>query len=213
MKAQWWLIGVVTAIAVGGAGCGQVAAVSHNQPARSRDNAVLTAAPRVRVRIINGIDPQQPAMRIKRRARRRAVTASVRMVTSAILPKGAREVARLHDKYLREPGEVSACDPIVDATTLWRVRKSAGKLEHFLIHHVPRGMTNDGTGSTSSGGVTTSYLVSDVPSGKQAAERTLLFTFARVGRATELRVDGLTIPSGAVCMSGGGGDAAPSASS
>jgi hypothetical protein len=96
---------------------------------------------------------------------------------------------------------VSACDPIVDATTLWLIRGSAGKLTTFLLGHVPPGMTNDETGSSTSGGFTTSYSVADVPLGKHPAQRTLVFTFGPAGQATALRVDALTIPSGSMCMS------------
>jgi hypothetical protein len=197
MRAQWWLVGVVGAIALSGAGCGQSPAVSQ--------------AARVRVRIINGTDFQQPPQPITQSAKRHAVAAATRMVTMAIVPPGSSTVARLDGKDLTEPAQVSACDPIVDATTLWLVREPAGKLTTFLVHHVPRGMRNDEAGSMSSGGVTTSYSVADMPLGKHPPQRTLIFTFAPVGRATGLRVDALTIPSSAACMSAGGNGAeAPS---
>jgi hypothetical protein len=210
MKARWWLIGVVSAIALGGTGCGQSPAPLHKQPARSDDHAALTAATRVRVRIINGIGPVEPGAHITRAARQHAVAASIRIVSSAVLPRGSREVARLPGRNLSEPAQISACDPIVEATTLWLIHGSAGDLADFLVDHVPPGMTNQGTGSLTSGGVTTSESVSDIPGGKHPPQETLLFTFGPAGRAgaTGLRVDALTVPSGAVCMSAGG-NAAP----
>jgi hypothetical protein len=212
MKAQWWLIGVVSAIALGGTGCGQAPAPLHNQPARSDDHTAMTATSRVRVRIINGMGPAEPAMHITGEAKQHAVAAAIRMVKSAVLPPGSRDVARLPGKTLSEPAQVSACDPIVDATTLWLVRGSAESLTTFLAGHVPPGMRNDETGSSTSGGVTTSYSVADMPLGKHPPQRTLVFTFWPVSRAraTRLRVDALTVPSGALCLSGGDGTAVPS---
>jgi len=201
MKARWWLISVVGAIALCATGCGQSPAPLHKRLVHSDGRAALTAATRVRVRIINGIDQAQPPSRITREARGHAVAAAIRMVKSAILPTGSRAVARLPGNNLTEPAQVPACDPIVDATTLWLIRGSAGKLTTFLAGHVPPGMRNDESGSSTSRGVTTSYSVADVPLGKSSAQRTLVFTFGPVGRATGLRVDALTIPSGAICMS------------
>jgi hypothetical protein len=205
MRARWWLIGVVSAIALGATGCGEPAAPVHKQPGRSGDHTALTAAVRARVRIINGMDDSQPPQPMTPAVRRHAVAASIRLVTSAIVPPGSRDVARLAGKDLSGPAQVSACDPIVDATTLWLIRGPASRLTAFLLDHVPPGMRNDETGSLSSGGVTTSYSVADVPLGKHPSQRTLVFTFASVGRATGLRVDALTIPSPAICMSAGGG--------
>lgn len=201
MKAQWWLIGVVSAIALGGTACGQSPAPLHKQPARPGDRAALAAAARVRVRMINGTDQAQPPIRVPRAASRPAVAAAIRMAKSAILPPGSRAVARLPGKDLSEPAQVSACDPLVDATTLWIIRGSAGNLTTFLVDHAPPGMRNDENGSSTSGGVTTSYSVADMPLGKHPSQRELVFTFGPVGRATGLRVDALTIPSGALCMS------------
>jgi hypothetical protein len=201
MKAQWRLISVVGAIALGVTGCGQSPAPSHKRPVHSDGSAALIAATRVRVRIINGMDLVQPGIRITRAARQHAVAAAISVAKSAILPPGSRAVARLSGKDLREPAQVSACDPIVDATTLWLIRGSAGNLTAFLVDHVPPGMRNEEAGSSTSGGVTTSYSVADVPSGKHSAQRTLVFTFGPVGRATGLRVDAMTIPSGAGCAS------------
>jgi hypothetical protein len=206
MRAQWWLVGVIGAIALSGTACGQSPAAPHNPPSHGRTT-------RVRVRIINGTDAQQPPQPVAQAAKRHAVAAAIRMVTMAIVPPGSSDVARLDGKDLTEPAQVSACDPLVDATTLWLVREPAGKLTIFLLHHVPRGMRNDEAGSMSSGGVTTSYSVADMPAGKHPAQRTLIFTFAPVGRAIGLRVDALTIPSGASCMSAGGGNAAEAPSS
>jgi hypothetical protein len=213
MKAQWWLIGVVGAIALGGTGCGQSPAPLPKQPTRSDDRAALTAATRVHVRIINGIGPAEPGMHITRAARQHAVAAATRIVRSAILPPGSRGVARPPGKDLSEPALSSACDPLVDATTLWLVPGSAGDLAAFLADHIPPGMTSEGTGSLTSGGVTTSQSVSDVPRGRNSSQQTLIFTFGPVGRAgaTGLRVDALTVPSGGFCMSAGGNaGAAPS---
>jgi hypothetical protein len=207
VKARWWLIGVVSAIALGGTGCGQSPAPSPKQPARSHDRVALTAATRVRVRIINGTDQAQPPMRITREAREHAVAAAIRMVKSAVLPPGSRDVTRLPGKTLSEPAQLSACDPLADATTLWLVSGSAGRLTTFLVGHVPPGMSNDETGSSTLRGVTTSYSVADVPRGKHPPQETLVFTFWPVGRAHAigLRVDALTVPSGALCMSAGSG--------
>jgi hypothetical protein len=210
MRAQWLLVGVVSAIALGGTGCGQSPAVSHNQSAPSPARTTLAATTRVRVRIINGMDAQQRPQPITQAAKRHAVAAAIRMVTMAIVPPGSSDVAHLGGRDLTEPAQVSACDPIVDATTLWLIRGSAGRLTTFLLRHVPRGMRNDEAGSMTSGGVTTSYSVADVPAGKHPPQRTLVFTFAPVGRATGLRVDALTIPSRASCMSAGGGAEATS---
>jgi len=211
MIARWCLVGVVSAIALGGTGCGQSPAVPHSQASPSHSRATVATATQVRVRIINGTDFQQPPGPVTQSAKRHAVAAATRMVTMAIVPPGSSAVARLDGKDLTEPAQVSACDPIVDATTLWLVRESAGKLTTFLVHHVPRGMRNDEAGSMTSGGVTTSYSVADMPMGKHPPQRTLVFTFAPVGRATGLRVDALTIPSRAVCMNAGGsGVEAPS---
>jgi hypothetical protein len=207
MKARWWLVGIASAIALGGTGCGQSPASSLRQTARPYDRVALAAATRVRVRIINGVDQAQPPIRITREARGHAVAAAIRMVRSAIVPPGSRDVARLPGNSLSEPAQLSACDPIADATTLWLIRGSAGKLTAFLVHHVPPGMTNQGTGTSTSGGVTTSDSVADIPGGKHPAQETLLFTFGPLGRArgTGLRVDALTVPSGALCMSAGSG--------
>jgi hypothetical protein len=210
MKAQWWLIGVVGAIALGGAGCGQSPAPSPPSHHLGRTIARNTTAARVRVRILNGMGPAEPGMHITRAAREHAVAAAIRVVGRAILPPGSRDVARLPGKTLSEPAQVSACDPLVDATTLWLVRGPAGTLTTFLVGHVPPGMTNDESGSMTLRGVTTSYSVADIPRGKHPAQETLIFTFWPVGRATGLRVDALTVPSGALCMSGGGGNAVPS---
>jgi hypothetical protein len=206
MNARWWLIGVVSALALGGTGCGQLPAASHKEPARSHGRVTVTAATRVRVRIINGIGPVEPGAHITRAARQHAVAAAIRIVSSAILPPGFREVARLPGSNLSEPAQEVACNPIVDATTLWLLRGPAGDLAAYLVDHVPPGMTNDGTGSLTSGGVTTSASVSDIPRGKHPAQQTLIFTFGSVGRAgaTGLRVDALAVPSSAVCMSAGG---------
>ena len=212
MKAQWWLIGVVGAISLGATGCGQSPAPLHNRPAHSDGPAALTGATGVRVRIINGMDAAEPAMHITRVARQHAVATAIRIVSRAILPSGSRDVARLPGKTLKEPAQVSACDPLVDATSLWLIRGSAGTLETFLADHVPPGMANEEIGSATLRGVTTSYSVADIPRGKHPSQETLVFTFWPVsrGRATGLRVDALTVPSGALCMSGGGGDAVPS---
>jgi hypothetical protein len=196
MRARWWLMGVVCAIALGATGCGQPAAPLHKQPP-------LTAATWVRVRVINGMDVSQFPQPMTPAVRQHAVAVSIRLVRSAIVPPGSREVAHLVGKNLSEPAQESACNPIVDATTLWLFRGAASGLTTFLIDHVPPGMTNEGTGSLTSGGVATSYSVADIPGGKHPAQRTLLFTFGPVGRATGLRVDALTIPSGASCASSG----------
>jgi hypothetical protein len=201
MKARWWLIGVVGALSLGATGCGQSPAPLHARPVHSDGPAALTSATRVRVLIINGTDQAQPPRRITREARGQAVAAAIRLVKNAVLPPGSRNVARLPGHNLSEPAQVSACDPLVDATTLWLIRGSAGKLMTFLVGHVPPGMRNDESGSSSSGGVTTSYSVADIPLGKHSGQRTLVFTFGPVGRATGLRVDALTIPSGSICMS------------
>jgi len=212
MKAQWWLIGIVGAISLGATGCGQSPAPLHKRPVHSDGPAALTSATRLRVRIVNGTDQAQPPGRITRKARDQAVAAAIRVVKSAILPPGSRNVARLPGKTLQEPAQVSACDPLVDATSLWLIRGSSGTLQTFLVGHVPAGMTNEETGSATLRGVTTSYSVADIPRGKHPSQETLVFTFWPVGRAraTGLRVDALTVPYGALCMSGGGGDAVPS---
>jgi hypothetical protein len=206
MNARWWLIGLAGAIALGAAGCGLGPdPLQHKQPARPDDYAALTGTPRVRVRIINGIGPVEPGAHITRAARQHAVAAAIRMVKGAVLPPGSRDVTRLPGKTLGEPAQVSACDPLADATTLWLISGSAGKLTTFLVGHVPPGMSNDETGSSTLRGVTTSYSVADVPRGKHPPQETLVFTFWPVGRATGLRVDALTVPSGALCLSAGSG--------
>jgi hypothetical protein len=204
MKAQWWLTGVVGAIALGATGCSLGPdPMQHTQPTRPDDHAALTGASRVHVRITNGTDPAQAPVRVTPAASQHAVAAAIRIVKSAILPGGSRAIAQLPGKNLSEPAQVSACDPIVDATTLWLISGSASKLTAFLVHHVPPGMTNQETGSSTSGGVTTSDSVADVPRGKHPPQETLIFTFGPAGRANTigLRVDALTVPSGALCMS------------
>jgi hypothetical protein len=112
-------------------------------------------------------------------------------------------VSRRPASVPREPFQLSACDPIEDATELWLVPGSPEALMTFLRASPPAGMTAQayGTGSQPIG-VTTSYFVADVPPGNDPAN-TLVFTFAPAGRDTGLRVDALAVPAGSACHSAG----------
>jgi hypothetical protein len=197
VTTRWWLISVAGALAFAGTGCGLSSAPSHQQSA-------MIAAAEARVRTIAGVPAPLPVRPVTPVARRVAVAAAVRMLAGAVAPPGARAVASLSDRYLDGAAQLPGCNPVEDGTRLWLVPGSGGSLARFLLTHLPAGMRNQVAGGSTASGVPTSYVIVDVPGGNHP-QGSLVFTFARIGSDTGLRVDALTVPSGADCASGGGG--------
>jgi hypothetical protein len=191
---------VAGALAFAGTGCG----LSGLSPAPSHQASAMAAATGARVRTIAGVPAALPVRPVTPVARRLAVAAAVRMLAGAVVPPGARAVASLSDRYLDGAAQLPGCNPVEDGTRLWLVSGSAGSLTRFLLTHLPAGMRHEVAGGSSAFGVPTSYVIVDVPGGHHPAG-SLVFTFARIGSDTGLRVDAITVPSGAVCASGGGG--------
>jgi hypothetical protein len=195
MSARW-LGGLTFAVALAATGCGQ-------SPAPPPAHAARIGSAGVRVRTINGSDLPASPMPVTPAAGQHAIAAAIRTAASAILPPGSRAVSRRPANVPPEPFQLSACNPIEDATELWLVPGFAEDLMTFLRANPPAGMTAQafGTGGQPTGDATT-YFVADVPPGNQPAN-TLVFTFAAAGRDTGLRVDALSVPAGAACASAG----------
>jgi hypothetical protein len=188
---------VVGALAFAGTGCGL-------SPGPSQQQSAMTAAAGLRVRSIAGAPVPPLARPVTPVARRLAVAAAIGLLAGAVVPPDARAVASLSDRDLDGPAQLPACNPIEDGARLWLVPGSAGSLASFLPTHLPAGMRNQVEGGSTAAGVPTSGVIVDVPGGNHPQE-SLVFTFTRIGGDTGLRVDALTVPSGADCISAGGG--------
>src|SRR5260370_37670697 len=152
---------------------------------------------------ISSVDPPVPARPIAPAAQQDAVAEANRLLASAVLPPGSRPVAHLPGRHLAGPAQLPACNPIEDATRLWAIPEAPTPLSAFLVSHVPTNMTNQVHGGSTFRGVPISYVVVDARTASSSDE--LVFTFARVGSWTGLRVDAVTVLRGATCLGGGSG--------
>jgi hypothetical protein len=189
------LLILMSAVALGGAGCGQLAAPSHV-------HAGLAAASRAPDPTRTGPDlPQAPARPVRPVAAHRAIEFAQRMLASAIVPPGSRALVRLRNPHIADPGLLQiACNPFEDVTEWWVVPGSPGRVAAFLNAHVPHGMTvgvRDGHGTIHR--APGPEFESDLTAGMHL-HGALDFTFAAVGRKTKLRVDAVDVPVGAFCV-------------
>ena len=202
MDARWQLIGVLGGIVLAGSGCGSLA--PHTP-------ATMTAA-RGWLRTIAGAPV--PAGHVTRVARLNAAGQASRLLAGALLPPGSHPVAKLPGRALDQPAQLEGCNPLEDAGRLWLTPEAPAAVTAFLTGHVPAGTTNSVRGESTLAGRPTSFVVVDdvlrrsrdgklVDTGAE-----LVFTFARSGSRTGVRVDAITVPPGAACLSGGGGQSA-----
>jgi hypothetical protein len=127
------------------------------------------------------------------------------MLDEVIVPGGARRVAHAPGTRLGVPAQSVVCNPLIDDARYWLVPGSPATLVAFLGTHVPVGMAKSGNGALTSGGVVRSYDVVDAPANQKVVDDSVVFTLAAVGpHSTGLRIDAMTVPTGADCMSGGG---------
>jgi hypothetical protein len=202
MNARWQLTGVLGGIVLAAASCATLA---------PRTPATMTAD-RGWSRTIAGAPI--PTGHVTRDARQHAADNASRLLASALLPPDSHPVAKLPGRALDQPAQLEGCNPLEDAGRLWLTPEAPAAVTAFLTGHVPAGTTNSVRGGSTLAGRPTSFVVVDdvarrSPDGKLAdTGAELVFTFARVGSLTGVRVDAITVPPGAACLSGGGGQSA-----
>jgi len=218
MNAQGRLIAMFAGIVLAGTGCGLLPtapSVSHPQashPSASHAPASQTPASHASirgwVRTTAGTPIPPMAGRVTAASRHQAIADADRLLVSAVMPPGSRPVAQLPESAVAQPAQLPGCDPVEDAGRFWVLPQAPAAVTAFLVSHVPAGTRNSVQGGSTSEGRLTSFVVVDDAS-RRGRDRKLVdtgaelvFTFAPFGGQTELRVDAVTIPRGAVCLSG-----------
>ena len=137
-----------------------------------------------------------------------AVTEADCFLAGLVLPTDARRVKSDSLPGLTTTPVEPVCKPLIDESRLWTVAGTATDVQTFLRSHPAKGMTvtvYPPNGYVPHATDDPVWWVSEVPTGAIHDDNQLVVSVLDGGKGVvDIRADGLVIPAGAGCASGGG---------
>jgi hypothetical protein len=130
---------------------------------------------------------------------------ALELIEAATLPVGSTRVNNLPGTEFTKPGISPGCARLVDKARYWKSPGTPATVAVFLKKHPPAWAPTEQTGTSGSGSLITSYIVSDSPDmGGWARSDMLVFVVAGLAHGgTGIRVDAEVVPKGAPCETHG----------